>query len=161
LALNTSIVEGTLIEDGAIKRSVLAWVFAGRYRRIAIIHVAAITIIANSGVSFVYTLRTIGVGGAVDPVGGTRVTIITHDGSGNTFTSGNVAHGRVANVSAAHFEGEGTVSSIARIISARIIIIANYRLNHALASGFVTRRWQAKVSGSARLGGKGTVSSAA
>jgi len=111
-------------------------------------------IITNSGIGYKDTLRTVCVRRTVDRVGGTRVTIITHNRGGNASTSGHIANSWVAEVSAAHFEGEGTVSGIARINSARIIIIANNRLNYAFTSSFVASRGEAKVCGSARLGSK-------
>jgi len=143
LSLDTGVVKGTCISNEADSGSICAWVLSSGDGRIANVGCARESIVANSGIDFMYALRTVGGGGTIDNVGGAWISIVARNRGINTETGSNVAYRWVAEISAAHYGCESAVSGIAGIRSARISIITNNWNSMASAIGRVTSRGEA------------------
>jgi len=101
----------------------------------------------------VHALGAVGLGGAVDDVGGTRVSVVAAHGVRIAHASCCVAYLGVARVSSANYGCECAVAiSVASISSARIAIIANNRDTSAKTSRCIARGRAAQVRRGADYG---------
>jgi len=101
LSRNTSVVCSASVSNRTHSGSALAWVLTCGHRGVAIVSGTTVTVIAHSGIGNENTLRTVGVGRAIDRVGGAWVTVITHHRGYIAVTSRSVTNSRVARVSVA------------------------------------------------------------